>query len=209
MPRFRPLDRFLFRTLPPLGLIGLAACNGSARLEVISLHPHAIEPPAAETLPFDADRCFWWTDASGRLCMAMRFDAAKLFVPAPQSMISMSLVFPALPAGSARDYAVGRNELRATFDSGLQHDRFPALQGICAVHRDPDGRTLRGSFRIWVLHQPGPGLFDLMPRQPGPLLWQGKFTAIPDREEAGTALLAVTEAAGWSRPPPRTAAAKG
>ncbi|MEE8169709.1 MAG: hypothetical protein V3T70_04100 [Phycisphaerae bacterium] len=179
-------------------LLVFAGCHGTARLEAIPLHPGAIDPPPPSTYRFDAQRCYWWTDANGDLVIVMQFDRYQLFAAIKQAKLNMSFVLNGMPEGQGRNYAVTAGSFRAVYAAGLLEDRFYATHGICGVLMKDDGR-LTGSYRLWVQHHPGPGLFNLFPRQPSPLLFQGTFEAVRDDDGLGQAILEATEAHGWGR----------
>lgn len=181
-----------------LWLIAIAGCSGSARVDILSLEPNAIDPPPANIFHYKARECFWWTENGRDVVIAMRCGHDELISPFGTSALKLSFVLDGPPEGGSRNYRVGRREVRGVFEWGLERHCFSSYQGICAVMRRGDGR-LGGSFRLFLLHQPGPGLLDLFPRQPSNVLFLGDFEAVPERDGRGHRLRDQTEAHGWDR----------
>lgn len=204
-------NRFLAATAFAALLLPLSACAGQAHLELISLQHSAIDPPPAATYAYEASECYWWQDDDGDLNVAMRFDPFYPFVPVRPITLQVSFVLNGAPAGSGKNYIVRNREIRGVFRAGVERHCFTSDAGICGVSRWK-GNRLKGSFRLWMTHHPGPGLLDLFPRQPGPVLFHGTFEAVPDARGRGRAIREETEAHGWNRPekpkpPPTTSAA--
>ena len=179
-------------------MAAIAGCNGSGRLEVLSLNTVAIDPPAPASYRFDPQRCYWWKNEDGGLSIAMQSDQSNWFSPLGKGSLKLSLVLKEMPAGRARNYSVGPREVRASYALGLWQHRFTSLRGIVGVSLEKDGR-IKGAFRVWMLHHPGPGLFTLFPPSPGEVLFFGDLRAVRDNDGKGRRILAETESQGWDR----------
>lgn len=181
---------------------GVVGCGGSATIQFVSLHPSEIDPPGVMPSRFDAEACYWWVDEAGDLNIAMKCRRHNLLLGRyGRVALDLSLRLDEPPAGSGRNYRVGRSKARALFVSALHNLRLPSQGGIVGVTVGDDG-TLRGSFRIWMKPQAGVRLFSFLPRRPGRLLCFGTFEAVKDAERGG-AIRADCEAGGWTRPPRR------
>lgn len=203
-------NRFAAAAIAAL-LLPLSACAGRAHLELISLQHAAIDPPPAATYAYEASECYWWQDDEGDLNIAMQFDPFYPFAPVRPITLQVSFALDGAPVGSGKNYIVRNREIRGVFRAGVERHWFTSDAGICGVTRWKHDR-LKGSFRLWMTHHPGPGLFDLFPRQPGPVLFHGTFEAVPDTRGRGRAIREKTESHGWNRPekpkpPPTTSAA--
>lgn len=181
--------------LPALWLLGLAACRGHARLELISLNYRAIDPPAPQVARLALDRCFWWTDDAGQLWIAMERRSGPLPGRPGQFLFQMSLALEKPPAGRARNYEVARRELRARALFGPTQMRLTSAAGIVAVYRAP-GDRLRGSLRLRARRVVSRWLGGW--GRPQECLIQGRFEAVHDARRGGQVALA-TESAGWGR----------
>lgn len=182
------------------GLVLLAGCSGSARVQVTSLATNAIDPPAAEIVNFNPDRCWWWLDEHGRLCIAMQQDRPSLLGPIAHATFRMSLVLGEPSAGVGKNYGVDRYAMRASYHQGPSSHRFRSTQGVVAV-RDRANQVYEGTFRMWALHQSS-GVLAGWGRA-GPYLFLGRFRAVHN-PEAGQTIRAETEYGMWARPHPTT-----
>lgn len=176
----------------------LVGCSGSARVQVTSLTPRAIDPPAAKIVTFDPDRCWWWLDEHGRLCIAMQQDRLSLLGPIAHATFRMSLVLGEPSAGVGKNYRVDRHVMRASYHQGPNSHRFRSTQGIVAV-RDRANHVYEGTFRMWAMHQAS-GVLAGWGRA-GPYLLLGRFRAVHN-PQAGQAIQAETEYGMWARPQP-------
>lgn len=187
------------RAFAPLCIFMLAGCAGSGEVNLVSLEANAIDPPGPTVYRYDAQECYWWTSETHELDIALHCERGTFLGLAGTASLELSFVLPNEPAGTAKDYRIGRREIRGAFNFGLENHRFSSYQGIVGVVSK--NKTLEGSYRLWLLHQPGSGLFNLFPRQPGQLLVFGRFTAKPDDKGLGRQILANTESGGWERTP--------
>lgn len=178
-----------------VGLIALPGCAGGGRMELSALNYRAIDPPAARAYPLDFDHCYWWTDDSERVWVAMDCVRRPLVGPLGPFVYQMSLVLEKLPAGRARDYAVREPTLRAVSRFGPLESRFVAPVGIVSLNRQP-GERLRGSFRLLAQREVSQVLGGF--GAPASYLLQGTFQAVHDAQR-GQPIVAATESQGWGR----------
>lgn len=196
-----PLRRWRRRWPAPLLSVCLAAtagCGGSARLELVSLNYRAIDPPAPQAARLALDHCWWWTDADGRVWVAMQTQRRSPLGRYGHFEFQLSLALDEPPAGRARNYRITRRSLRARARVGPIESRFTSTAGIVAVYREP-GERLRGSFRIATRRQVSRLLGGWS--RPARYLIQGTFQAVHD-EARGRPVAELTESHGWERPPP-------
>jgi hypothetical protein len=178
-------------------LCGAAGCHGSGRIEIASLNYRTIDPPAPQHTPIDFHECYWWTDADGRVWIAMQREQAALFNPKLRFQFQLSLVLEKLPAGPALNYKVTRNTLRARVHFGPWQSRFTSQVGVVAVYRAPHDR-LRGSVRLQAARVTTEWLGGWS--RPTRYLMLGSFLAVPD-ERRGRPIAEATESQGWGREP--------
>lgn len=177
-----------------------AGCGGTATIQFVSLHPTEIDPPGVTPSRFDAEACYWWVDEAGKLNVAMKCRRHHLLLGRyGRVSLDLSMRLDEPPAGSGRNYRVGRSKASAFFVSALHNLRIPSQGGIVGVTVGDDG-TLRGSFRIWMKPRAGVRLFSFLPRRPGRLLCFGTFHAVKDAQR-GAAILADCEIGGGVGPP--------
>jgi hypothetical protein len=175
-------------------------CSGSGTVRFISLHPSEIDPPQTQAWCYPAQECYWWVDDGGDLNIAMTCRKRSVLLGKYGRVdLDLSFVLDRPPAGSGRNYPIGRRETRTLFRSAWQNLRLISYKGIVGVTVRDDG-TVRGSFRIWVTAKMGLRLFSFPPHGPGPLLCTGQFTAVRDAER-GKAIRSHCESGGWARPP--------
>ncbi len=168
-------------------------CNGGGRLDLISLDYGAIDPPAAKPTRVTIDECYWWTDEAGRLWIALAVHRGLPLVPASHVHFCLTLRLDAPPAGKARDYRVGRDELRGVARlAGLQ-SRFTSAIGIVAVYRE-GGERLRGALRVQTSRETAT-LLGAWSR-PSRVLLLGEFSAVRDAGR-GRRIADQTESDGW------------
>ena len=186
-------------SLAAAALALLIGCQGSGRVEVVALDYKAIDPPAPHCTGLNVDRCYWWSDEAGHVWVAMERNQPWLF-GRTHFVFQLSLMLEKLPAGKARNYLIGKQELRAAARFGPAQSRFVSLNGIVALYRE-SGERLRGSYRLQVARKTqGPlGNWSSGSRH----LMMGTFTAVHD-EEAGRRIAADTEADGWERQTPES-----
>lgn len=198
--------RSLIRRGPAWGLAAAltlcaAGCAGSGRVETVPLDYRSIDPPPAKVAYLDLDHCYWWTDESGQVWIALEAVRRPLFSPLGELRFQMSLVFDELPAGQARNYLVSKRELRAVARLAVMEGRFVSAAGIVALYRAP-GNRLHGSFRLLAQRQVTQMLGGWGP--PSSHLLQGTFEAVHDPQR-GRPIAAATESRGWEREPSATA----
>ncbi len=119
----------------------------------------------------------------------------SLFSPKLRFEFQLSLALERLPAGKARNYKLGRRELRARVKFGPWESRFASQVGIGALYRE-SGDRLRGSLRVQTTRVSLQMLGGWS--KPIRYLMQGSFTAVHD-EERGRPIAEATESAGWGR----------
>lgn len=183
-------------------LISGFGCSGSATVQFVSLHASEIDPPPAKVFRYESQETYWWIDSEGKLNIALRCKKRNAFLGrfGVQDFV-MSIMPGEPPAGSGRNYAIRRRDVRAVVDSALQRQRLNAYAGVLDVLVD-DARHVHGSFRIWMRPQRQPNLLSILPQRPGNLLCFGTFKAVLDARR-GRALRAVCESQGRARPPTR------
>lgn len=192
-----------------LAVLTLAAgiaggCASSGQVHIVSLTPTAIDPPDTTVYRFSVVDCTWWKSADNDLMVAM---SCKRPAPIPfvkDAILKLSFALQGMPAGNGKNYRVARREIRGLLQAGMQNNRFVSYQGIVGVTIKED--KVMGSFRLWIIHQPGPSLFNLFPQTPGQLLFSGNFIARPDKRGTGHAIMAETESDGWERNSPAATA---
>lgn len=168
-------------------------CNGSARFGFVSLNTQAIDPPRVEPFEFSADECYWWTDDSGNLRIALHARQRNVFLGKLGILdIDLSLCLDKPPAGLGRDYPLHQHEPRILIRSVMQTQRFTSVSGIASVLVKP-GDQMHGSFRILLNPVAEAGMLSILPSKPGPVLCYGTFRAVRDAER-GVALLNQSDA---------------
>ncbi|MFH1417199.1 MAG: hypothetical protein ABII12_02815 [Planctomycetota bacterium] len=183
-----------------LVLLLVAGCTGSADIRFVSLDAKEIDPPPTTVFPFAAQECYWWIDAAGELNIAMRCRQRSLLLGKYGHVdFDMSLVLGDPPAGSGRNYKIGRRETRTFFLSAFHAQRLTSYSGIVGVTVKDDG-TLRGSFRIWMKPQAELQMLSFFPQRPGPLLCFGTFEAVEDAP-SGLKIRGHCESKGGKRSP--------
>lgn len=132
-------------------VLALTGCAPAARIELASLEFRTIDPPAARFIVVEADACWWWQDADGRVHVALQ---KRQPLPAAGMEFSFRLAveLEELPAGRAREYQVSQDELQAVASIGFAESRFSSVSGILALYREP-GDRLRGSLRLKVARE--------------------------------------------------------
>jgi hypothetical protein len=181
----------------------LCGCTGSGRVLLAALDYQAIDPPAGAPprfFPLDMDRCFWWTDEHGHVWVAMDCDQPLFLGTNWRFKFRLSLALDQPPAGSTRDYAVAKRELRATAQGGPLRSRYASVRGIVALYREPN-EHLRGSFRLEVAREVQQMLGGW--GNASRYLMMGTFDAVRD-ETRGPQIAAQTETPGREREPPAT-----
>jgi hypothetical protein len=182
-----------------LGAALLSGCAGHAKVHTITLGSRKISTTRPLIVHFNPDKCYYWVDDKGRLCVAMRKNDWSPLGELFSREYVLSLVLDEPPAGSARNYRAERRTLRTRRRAGYTHTRSRSLGGIVAVW-DYGRRTLKGRFRITALRQSY--LVVTGWRNDARVFVIGEFTAVPDREK-GEAILARTEEGPMARPPAR------
>jgi hypothetical protein len=195
--------RGLLAVLPLAGLLG---CAGGGHVEVAALNYREIDPPPARIARLSLDHCYWWTDDTGQVWVAMEATRRPLLGALGPFSFRLSLALEKLPAGKDRNYLVARRELRAVARFGVSEGRFVSTMGIVALYRDK-GERLRGTFRLLTQRQVT-GLLGGWGRPSNHLLL-GSFTAVHDPVR-GAEIATATESQGWDREePPASQDAEG
>ncbi len=179
-------------------------CTGRGRLEFASLDFRAVDPPPPRVVPLNVQECYWWTDQAGKVWIAMRSEKTPVLFPMLRFQFQLSLVLDKLPAGLARNYALGGRALRARGQRGPLHARFSSHVGVAALYRER-GNRLRGSVRAQTSRVSLQWLGGWS--KPVRYLMLGSFTAVYD-EQRGRAILEATESDGWGRGTPRRPASQ-
>lgn len=176
-----------------LVVLASVGCGGSARFGLVSLNTQSIDPPRVEPFEFSSDECYWWTDDSGNLRIALHARQRNLFLGKLGVVdIDLSLCLDKPPAGLGRDYPLHHHEPRVTIRSVMQTQRFASVSGIASVLVKPQ-EQMHGSFRILLNPVAEVGTLSILPSKPGPVLCYGTFRAVRDAER-GAALLNQSDA---------------
>jgi len=197
VPALLTSDLLLLNSL----LVACVGCHGTGRIELASLNFRAIDVPAGpppRVDRYDLDCCCWWTTPDGQLWLAMQQQRRFFLNPRLRLEFQLSLRLERPPAGPARDYPLGSEELRARLRFGPWESRFTARTGILALYREP-GDRLRGSLRAEVAGVAARLLGGWS--RPARYLLLGTFTAVRD-EQRGRPIAEATESSGWERAPP-------
>lgn len=162
---------------------------------MISLDLRRISDKAPLSREFAPDRCYYWQDQEGRLCVAMAFENMSLIGDYGKRSMVMSLVLGEMPAGMGRTYRVTRSTLRMIAHIVPNHTRWASLSGIVGVWREDD-KQIRGRFRIFAKQQ----MFHIALGWRGSkrALVVGEFLAVPGEKE-GRRILEDSEAKGMER----------
>ncbi len=199
----------LWRTLGlslPVALFG-AGCTGSAAVQLVSIHPRAIDPPSVDIRSFGSWECYWWVEESGDLNIAIRCENGNpLAGRLGRVELNLSWVLDKPPAGSGRDYRIHSLETRTVLDTALETHRFVSYAGMVKV-LVTDDEHLKGTFRMLVMHRGGFAPLSLLQGPKGNFMLFGTFQALLDPRR-GRAIRERTESDGWARPkasaPPRS-----
>ncbi len=194
------MTRLFFGVSVSLGSLFGCAAGGSGRVMLAALNFQAIDPPEGPPPTFtqlDVDECYWWTDESERVWIALRHQGPRLLIePDWRLDFRMSLRLEGLPAGRARNYVVARRELRATARLGPTQSRFISLSGVVALYRE-GGDRLRGSYRLEAAREVQQVFGWSRPMR---YLLMGTFTAVRDPAR-GRPIAEASEAPGREREP--------
>ncbi len=157
-------------------------CSAPGTVQFVSLHETEIDPPGTNVTRFSAQECYWWTDGAGNLNIAMQCRQNHVLL-GKYGLVELGLWWrlDKPPAGSGRNYEVGRRRASAAFFSAVQSLRLSSDKGIVGVTVRDDG-TMTGSFRVFMTPRPQLTVFSLMPQKPGQFLCFGKFRAVEDAE---------------------------
>ena len=185
-------------------LLLVLGCTGSGRLEFASLDFRTVDPPAPRVSPVSVQECYWWTDPDGQVWIAMQSRRTAFLIPKLRFHFQLSLALERLPAGRARNYKLGRRELRVRVRFGPWESRFSSQTGIAALYRER-GDRLRGSVRVQTSRVSMRWLGGW--GKPVRYLMLGSFTAVHD-EQRGRAIVEATESGGWGRGTPRRPASQ-
>ena len=171
-------------------------CSGHADLQFTALSFRSIDPPPPHTRS-RIDHCYWWLDEQDRVRIAMERRVASILGEDFAFQFQLSLVLEKLPAGRARNYTVGKNELRALARAGPFESRFSSTAGIVALYRR-SGDRLHGSLRLQVARQSVNPLLGNLTR-PTRYLITGTLDAIHD-ERRGRAIIDTMDRSGFAEP---------
>lgn len=192
----RQFHLFLF---PFYFLLVFSGCAGSAEFNLVSLNMNAIDPPPPKVWTYDAQECYWWTDESGDLNIAMHCTRRNaLLGKLGKFDFYFSFVLLDPPAGSGRDYSIRVRETRCLGVAALQSFRLTSYAGIVDALTGKDS-TYSGSFRIGMSVVTELSMFNLMPQKPGNVLLYGTYKAIQDPIR-GKKIRDITEEGAWKRP---------
>jgi hypothetical protein len=171
------------------------ACRGGGRVELASLSTKSIDPPQALTGKLRLGECRWWTDGEGRVWFAAQRHIGSILGPRWAFNFQLSLVVEKLPAGSARNYKIRGNGLRAVMQAGPLKRRLVSINGILALYRESQDR-MRGSLRVQVSAQS----LSLVTgwSKPSRQLFMSEFTAVRD-DRGAPQIVEATEADGFER----------
>ncbi len=190
-----PNHRRPSRHLGPLGLVllttltaGLCGCTGHGRLTLVPMNTSTITPKSQLQFGFPFQRCYWWVE-DDQLCLAFSYHNFSIAGDLTRDSLELSLLFDQPPPEDQQQYRTTRDTLRGIWHRSGWHLRMKPRRGVLsAVNRSAD--VLEGRFRIlcssekfWVLTG--------WQRQ-SPVLLQGNFTAVRNRQE-GLKILARTE----------------
>ncbi len=171
-------------TLPAICSLLVAAaggCDGSARIEFISLHHSAIDPPQVQPWRFDAQVCRWWLDEAGNLSLGISCRRSNILVGRLADLeLCLWLRLDTPPAGSGRDYQLKPEQVRLLLRTPLQRQTFLPMGGIVSVITDDDG-SYHGSFRLWLQPIAELNILSILPDRPGPMLCFGSFKAVKEQ----------------------------
>ncbi len=186
-----------------LCMLCVTGCRGGGDVQLISLDFRSIDPPAPRVFELSFDRCVWWSDANGRLWLAMSRDMQSILGPLGRVQFEMSIRLEKPPSGKARNYSLAADEVRARIRTALSETRLTSISGILAVYRE-SGDALRGSFRF----QANRHTLQILGgwSRGARFLFLGRFHAAPDAGEAA-AIVESTEGPGFERGEPTSAPA--
>lgn len=190
------------RGLAVLLLMAGVAVIGCApgMVEMTALDFGHIDPPAAQVFEMPLDQCYWWADEDGRLWVAGRRRFAVPFAGEFGRIdFRLSLRLDGPPAGSAREFQVRADGLRAVLRAGPQELRFESRDGIVAAYRR-DGGVLEIIGRIRASRRNTTMLGSWS--EPSQYLMLLRMKAGEDAR-AGQPIAAETETQGFERRPPR------
>ncbi|MGB2988113.1 MAG: hypothetical protein WBE26_19775 [Phycisphaerae bacterium] len=182
-----------------LWVLVLTGCSGRAVVHMIPLGAKKISMTSPLVVRVSPDECYFWLNEKQDLCVAMRATNVSLIGKRFEREFVLSLVLDGPPAGSARQYRVGRRVMRARGRAGYSHTRSASLAGIVGVWDYGKGK-LRGRFRLAAKQQS----YSVLTGWKGDrrVLFVGEFIAAANRE-MGERILVRTEEDGMARPPPR------
>jgi hypothetical protein len=177
-------------------------CAGT--IKVVSADFGKLPERAPLVRQYAVQRCVYWTDEDGQLCIAMTYKNPFPLGNWGRKSVLMSLVLDAPPTGPARSYRANRTTLRMIASEGMAHRRWASRSGIVTVSRGWDG-SLRGKFRFFAKEQS----FWIFTGWRGRThsLVVGEFLAVEDAT-SGERILTASEVDGMGRTGGRQAVAK-
>ncbi len=188
-----------WRAAVSLCALSAAGCAGHASIHVVPLGSRNISATKPLVVRIEPDECYYWVNQQQQLCVAMRQAKGSLWGKRFEQEFLVSLVLDGLPAGSTRNYRVGRRTVRSRYNEGFHHTRSASLTGIAAIW-DFGKRNLQGRFRLIASRQDYSVLTGWRGKRR--VLLVGEFTAVPDTG-AGRTILEDTEEGAMSRLPPQ------
>jgi hypothetical protein len=185
----------VIRVAAILFTLALCGCAGRATVHVTSLDTKKITATGPLVVRASPDECYFWVNERHELCVAMRSANASLAGKRFEREFALSLVLDGPPAGSARQYSVGRRAMRARARAGFSHTRSASLSGVVLI-MDYGADKLRGRFRLIAKQQ----TYSVLTGWKGDhrVLFVGEFDAVSNRS-AGEKILARSEAEGMGR----------
>lgn len=197
----RPVSHSSLTTLATVvGATLLAGCAG--RVEFASLDWRNVDArPSVERI--DLDEAYWWTEADGRVRVAIRRRVPSLlFGKAGEFTFQLLMTLDEPPSGGGRNYRIAGRSVRAHAQLGPLQFRIGSLVGAAAIERlSPD--RMRVTMRMQASRE---ALVGLTWSGPSRWLLQGVFEAQLDAERGREIAEAVRstgpEMAPASGPPP-------
>lgn len=174
----------------------LSGCAG--RVEFASLDWRSVDArPSVERI--DLDEACWWTEADGRVRVAIRRRMASLlFGKAGEFTFQLLMTLDEPPSGGGRNYRLAGRSVRAHVQLGPLQFRIGSLVGAAAIERlSPD--RMRVTMRMQASREALVGL-----TWSGPTRWllQGEFEAMLDAERGREIAEALSSAGLEAVPSP-------
>jgi hypothetical protein len=177
-------------------ILPLPGCAPDTQIHMVALNYENIDVEPRFVLPVrvNPQRCYWWTNESGKVYLAMEHDAPSIFGPAGRSVFQLVFTLEQPPAGRARNYLVAKQEMFAVARQGPARSRYTATSGIVALSRE-SGDRYRGSFRIQATREVNKLLGDW--GRAGRYLLTGVFTATHDEQRGRRIEADARQSGAW------------